>query len=263
MGKENVSGFREGYITNALLNKPSSIAIFVYNSTAAAIASNKTAYFINSTASECKQVTKEKLSKCLNGSVNATTSVDPLNVAFFDTYSEETLKNLTKNVTIGHKMLYIADTGNHCIRAVDLDERISILQLQSKDVTRTIGGICEIEGFMDGPLGVNKLSAPDMVGVDDEGNIFVMDSGNKYIRMIDTKGYMRTLINGACFSTGRKKSTQNVKIPETLCYKEWIKKSGEPLNHIYEGKETVKKTTCVDHITQCNGYTHPLYRAST
>ena len=56
------------------------------------------------------------------------------------------------------------------------------------DVTSTIGGICGTKGFMDGPLGINKLSSPDMVGADDEGNIFVMDTGNHYVRMIDKKG---------------------------------------------------------------------------
>ena len=42
------------------------------------------------------------------------------------------------------------------------------------------------------------MNSPELVGVDAEGVVFVLDAGNKYIRMITTDGYMRTLIQGAC-----------------------------------------------------------------
>ena len=129
-------------------------------------------------------------------------------------------------------------------------------------MTKTVGGTCGTSGFMDGPLGVNKLSSPDMVGVDTLGNIFVMDSGNKYIRMISTKGRMYTLIQGACFATGRVRAVTSIEIPEAICYRSWIKTSGEPSSHIYVETNIDNSTICVKHITQCDGYTHPLFRTT-
>jgi len=130
------------------------------------------------------------------------------------------------------------------------------------DTVKTIGGICGSAGFLDGPLGVNMLSLPDMVGVDEEGNVFVMDSGNNYIRMINASdGYMSTLINGACFATNRFKPAGTVNIYESLCYKKWIKTSGEPSAHIYiEESSGGSADLCTEHITQCKGYAHPLHK---
>jgi len=127
----------------------------------------------------------------------------------------------------------------------------------------TVGGICGTPGFLDGPLGVNKLNSPGLVGTDEAGNIFVMDSGNRYVRIIDPDGYMKTLINGACFETGKGKFVQNVNIPETICYKSWIKKSGMPNEHIYIETQTENETKCLKHMTQCEDYIHPLYRKFT
>eukprot|EP00826_Nyctotherus_ovalis_P019863 TRINITY_DN16175_c0_g1_i2.p2 TRINITY_DN16175_c0_g1~~TRINITY_DN16175_c0_g1_i2.p2 ORF type:complete len:109 (+),score=7.03 TRINITY_DN16175_c0_g1_i2:836-1162(+) len=103
-----------------------------------------------------------------------------------------------------------------------------------------------------------------MVGVDEEGNIFVVDGGNGYIRMINgSDGYMSTLINGGCFATNKFKEAKAVKIYEALCYKKWIKTSGEPSDHIYiEESSGEDLDLCTGHITQCEGYTHPLHKRS-
>ena len=129
MGKENFAGYRDGYITNALFNKPSSISIFISNSTTSARLEYTRPIFVNTTKANCTQITKENYTDCVNESVTDTTPVDPLNVVFLDFTPEEVLKNLTKNETIGHKMLYIADKDNHCIRSVDLDECKIILAI--------------------------------------------------------------------------------------------------------------------------------------
>ena len=39
---------------------------------------------------------------------------------------------------------------------------------------------------------------PTSLGVDKMGQLFIYDSGNNYIRMLDNKGVMHTLIKGAC-----------------------------------------------------------------
>ncbi len=41
---------------------------------------------------------------------------------------------------------------------------------------------------MDGPLGVNMFNGTESIGIDALGNIFVVDAGNNYIRMIDSTG---------------------------------------------------------------------------
>ena len=84
--------------------------------------------------------------------------------------------------------VYIADTGNHCIR------RIVVRQAN----VDTVAGVCGSPGFSDGVISINKLNRPSMIGMDKIGNMFIYDSGNKKFRMLDTDGRMHTLIDGAC-----------------------------------------------------------------
>lgn len=85
------------------------------------------------------------------------------------------------NFTVNYydsQYLFVADKNNHCIRKVDL----------LNAYVTTYAGQCGFEGFKDGPFKINRLSYPDNIGLDLDGNIFVYDSGNKYIRMIDSEG---------------------------------------------------------------------------
>ncbi|MFZ5351472.1 MAG: diguanylate cyclase [Bacillota bacterium] len=79
--------------------------------------------------------------------------------------------------------IYIADTGNHCIRKVDRDNIIT-----------TIAG-CGIDGYDgDGAMAVSaKLSRPGGVVVDLHGNVYTNDYGNNVIRMISNTGYISTI----------------------------------------------------------------------
>lgn len=63
----------------------------------------------------------------------------------------------------------------------------------------TFAGVCGLEGFSDGTFGSNLLSRPEVVGTDSNGTLFIYDSGNSYIRMVDpaTK-IMTTLLHGSC-----------------------------------------------------------------
>ena len=77
-----------------------------------------------------------------------------------------------------------------------------------------------------------------MVGVDSEGYLFIFDSGNKgYIRMVDPfpPYIMRTLLQGACMEDRTvipPKIPFQLKLRPMLCYRKWIKTSGEPREHI-------------------------------
>jgi hypothetical protein len=89
--------------------------------------------------------------------------------------------NITNYPTFEHdkeidpRKVYIADRDNHCIR------RIYIKQAN----VDTIAGICGIPGFKDGLFGQNLLNKPELVSTDKNGTIFIYDSGNRYIRMVN------------------------------------------------------------------------------
>lgn len=83
--------------------------------------------------------------------------------------------------------LYIADSANHRIRKVDPDGIIS-----------TIVGNGE-PGFSGdgGPATQAQLNRPDAQVVDDDGNLYFLDSGNFRVRKVDTDGIITTI-----FGTG-------------------------------------------------------------
>ena len=81
----------------------------------------------------------------------------------------------------------------------------------------TYAGVCTHKGFKDGPLGINRFNEPDGIGVDEDGNLIVFDSKNNYLRLIDTNGFVSTLINGACYEYDENKLVFNNK--HLICFK--------------------------------------------
>lgn len=76
-------------------------------------------------------------------------------------------------------ILYIADTGNHCIRKVDSSGKIF-----------TAAGTCG-QGGVGGDGGsatAAHLFTPYSVAVDAAGNLYIADTGNGMIRMVDLTG---------------------------------------------------------------------------
>lgn len=93
--------------------------------------------------------------------------------------------------------IIVADTGNHCIRLLDLEKKI----------VKTIAGKCGTSGFKDGPLGNNLLNSPTALGMDEYGNIWIYDRGNRYIRKLEVdptgekwteRGVLLTMLQGVC-----------------------------------------------------------------
>lgn len=84
--------------------------------------------------------------------------------------------------------LYIADSGNHRIRMVDI---------ASGFITTVVGsGDAGSEG--DGGKATSaSLNFPEGVAVDNKGNIYVADSGNNLIRMVEKgSGIIKTILGG-------------------------------------------------------------------
>jgi sugar lactone lactonase YvrE len=85
--------------------------------------------------------------------------------------------------------LYVADTGNNAIRRVTRD-----------GVVTTAAGDGEA-GYQDGPAGQARFNGPVGVAVDQTGRVFVADTYNDLIRVIDTDGRVRTIATAASFDT--------------------------------------------------------------
>jgi sugar lactone lactonase YvrE len=78
--------------------------------------------------------------------------------------------------------LYVADTGNHAIRKVT----------QNRVVT-TLAGTLEIPGSADGAGTAAQFNLPVGISTDVAGNVYVADTGNHTIRMINSAGQVSTL----------------------------------------------------------------------
>jgi serine/threonine-protein kinase len=77
--------------------------------------------------------------------------------------------------------VYVADTGNHCIRVISPDGQVS-----------TLAGAKE-PGYADGQGAEARFSFPAGIGVDAEGNLYVADTANHRIRKIAPDGTVTTL----------------------------------------------------------------------
>jgi len=86
----------------------------------------------------------------------------------------------------------VADTGNHCIRKVTPDGKVS-----------TMAGGGEEEGYTDGPVVDARFSGPSDVAIDADGTVIVADSDNNCIRKIAPDGHVSTLAGGGgCCESG-------------------------------------------------------------
>ncbi len=89
--------------------------------------------------------------------------------------------------------VYIVDNGNDRIRKVNTSGIISTV---AGNGGHTFSG----DG---GPATAASLFAPDGMGVDRNGNIYICDAGNHRVRMVNTAGIITTIAgNGTAASTG-------------------------------------------------------------
>ena len=79
--------------------------------------------------------------------------------------------------------LFVADSGNHTIRFINL----------STKTVSTVAGRTRTQGAADGPALDARFSSPYGLAADADGNIYIADSRNGSIRVLDTANNVRTL----------------------------------------------------------------------
>ncbi|MEB3198271.1 MAG: hypothetical protein VKP62_13805 [Candidatus Sericytochromatia bacterium] len=90
-------------------------------------------------------------------------------------------------VWVPGKGLYVADRGNHCIRLVNSSGRVTTVAGNPKE---------RQEGHADGDGLSARFRSPAGLAADEDGNVYVSDSGNHCIRMITPEGVVRTIAGG-------------------------------------------------------------------
>lgn len=83
------------------------------------------------------------------------------------------------------KTIYVADTGNNEIRAIDLDGRVT-----------TLAGSPQ-SGYVDATGSAARFNRPTGVACDDAGNVYVADSENNVIRKVTPDGVTTTVAGDA------------------------------------------------------------------
>jgi pectin methylesterase-like acyl-CoA thioesterase/sugar lactone lactonase YvrE len=75
--------------------------------------------------------------------------------------------------------IYVADTGNNTIRLIE------ITGANGSDIqVSTVAGLPTIAGYQDGPENHNLFNQPGAISADNEGNLYVADTGNAAVRKI-------------------------------------------------------------------------------
>lgn len=96
-------------------------------------------------------------------------------------------------------VLYFCDTGNHLIRTLHPDGHVeAVAGTPPETFDRTRPGSY---GGDEGPALSAELNHPTDVALDKAGRIFIADTGNSCVRMVDTKGEMHT-VAGRCGERG-------------------------------------------------------------
>ncbi len=100
---------------------------------------------------------------------------------------------MPSGITQGNdKTVYVADTQNHRIRSISGGKVVTIAGVTTSkdDYGMPVGG------FLDGSSPSAMFNQPKGLAVDEKGTIYVADSGNGAIRVIEKGGLVKTLVKG-------------------------------------------------------------------
>jgi sugar lactone lactonase YvrE len=139
-----------------------------------------------------------------------------------------------KGVALDHfGNLWIADTGNHTVRRIDANGNVS-----------TVAGSPGVCGSANGRGDVARFCNPQDVDVDQWGNVYVVDTGNSTIRMINPKGEVTTLAGQA----GQCGAADGSPTVSRLCAPSGIAVEGNDLYIADTGNATIRRIN-LDNVT--------------
>ena len=139
-----------------------------------------------------------------------------------------------KGIALDHwGNLWIADTGNHTVRRIAPNGNVS-----------TVAGSPGVCGSTNGSGGDARFCKPQDIDVDQWGNVYVVDTGNSTIRMINTKGVVSTLAGQA----GQCGSVDGSTKVSRLCEPSGIAVEGNDLYIADTGNATIRRIN-LDNVT--------------
>jgi hypothetical protein len=127
--------------------------------------------------------------------------------------------NSPKGVAIYKKYLFVADTGNHLIRRIDIEYGRVI----------TIAGVPGTPGLLDGDGRKALFKQPTSLGIDQKsGTLYVLDNLGK-VRVVEIQeeyGTMSvqvsTLVHGACRAVDSTTTFQTIIKRTVRCMTDWV-----------------------------------------
>lgn len=119
-------------------------------------------------------------------------------------------------------VLYVADSGNHCIRAIAANGTVTTLAGDlgnADDVNLSYGAITSVPPKLDGKGAAARFNGPSGIAYAPAGDLYVSDTGNQIIRRVKLDGTVTTVAGkagswGSADGTG---STARFSSPMGLC----------------------------------------------
>lgn len=105
--------------------------------------------------------------------------------------------NLPADIAVGPGgVLFVADSGNHCIRAIAANGNVTTLAGDlgnSDDVNLSYGAITSVPAQLDGQGAGARFNNPSGIAYAPAGHLFVSDTGNQLIRRVSLNGVVTTV----------------------------------------------------------------------
>jgi sugar lactone lactonase YvrE len=164
-GSDNKIGYQDGVGTNTLFNYPQGIALDA----------NGNIYVADTGNQVVRKITSAGVVSTLAGQPGIFGAADGPGATALFAYLQGLATDAAGNV-------YVADSGNNTIRMIT-----------PAGVVSTLAGTAQVTGSSDGVGPAAQFNHPDAVALDAAGNIYVADTDNFTIRVIDSTQTVTTL----------------------------------------------------------------------
>ena len=174
------SGGDQGLAVNAQLNQPKDVAVDDLGKV----------YIADTGSHIIRQIDIQGVIITLAGQRNV--PVNPVTVAHAGRAQNAVLRNpLSLTLDQEQRNLYVADTGNHLVRRILLNNVIEDTQIITE--AGSFDGSAGYDGE-DRNASVSSLNSPSAVAVNSLGEIYIADTGNQRVRAVVSAGERRPMI---------------------------------------------------------------------